>query len=62
MEAKLTEYRARKRREATKQILCNMVTFSSQQHVEGSERNVPVPDRKEVNDRLSHSSYKALNA
>ena len=49
MEAKLTEYRARKRREAAKQFLCTMVTFNSQQHVGGNERNVPIPDRQEVN-------------
>ena len=62
MEAKLTEYRARKRREAAKQFLCNMVTFNSQQHVDGNERNVPIPDRQEVNALLQHFTYKALNA
>ena len=62
MEAKLTEYRARKRREAAKQYLCNMVTFNSQQHVGGNEGNVPIPDRQKVNALLSYFSYKALNA
>jgi hypothetical protein len=62
MEAKLTEYRTRKRREAAKQFLYNMVTFSSQQHIGGNERNVPIPERQEVNALLSHSIYKALNA
>jgi hypothetical protein len=62
MEAKLSEYRARKRREAAKQFLCNMVTFNSQQHVDVSERNVLIPDGQEVNALLSDFSYKALNA
>jgi len=53
MEAKLSEYRARKRREAAKQFLCNMATFNSQQHVDVSERNVPIPDSQEVNGLLS---------
>jgi len=53
MEAKLTEYRARKRKEAAKQFLSNMVTFRSEQHVAGNEGNVPIPDRQEVNAFLS---------
>jgi len=62
MEAKLSEYRARKRREAAKQFLCNMVTLNTQQHVDVSERNVPIPDTQEVNALLSDFNYKALNA
>jgi hypothetical protein len=62
MEAKLTEYRTRKRREAAKQFLYNMVTLNSQQHVDGNERNVPVPSPQEVNVLSSHFSYEALNA
>jgi hypothetical protein len=54
MEAKLAEYRARKRRETAKQFVCKMVTFNSHQHVGGNEINVPLPVRQEVNALSSH--------
>jgi hypothetical protein len=65
MEAKLTEYRARKRRETAKQFLYNVVTFNSQQHAGGNERNVSVPCQQEVNvlvsllviNHLAHEKY-----
>jgi hypothetical protein len=56
MEARLSEYRARKRKEAAKQSVYNMLTFNSQQHVRGNERNVPVPALQEVNVLLSQFS------
>lgn len=58
MEAKLTEYRTRKRREAAKQFLYNMVTLNSQQHVDGNERNVPVPSPQE-DGNTSVNSYRS---
>lgn len=67
MEAKLTEYRARKRRETAKQFLYNVVTFNSQQHAGGNERNVSVPCQQEdgnmsVNSCTSHTSDVAGSA
>jgi hypothetical protein len=62
MEAKLAEYRARKRKEAAKPFVSNMVTFNSQQHAGGDESSVLLPVRQEVNALSSHLSYKALNA
>jgi hypothetical protein len=48
MDAKLAEYRARKRKEAAKQFLYNMVTLNSQQHVSETARKLSVSTPQKV--------------
>jgi hypothetical protein len=61
MEAKLAEYRARKRKEAAKQFLYNMVTLSPQQHVGYKAGNFSSSTSQEVRCVLLRFNCKALD-
>jgi hypothetical protein len=61
MESRLAEYRSRKRKEAAKQFLYNMVTINSQQHISETARNLSVSTPQKVRYALLRSSFKQLN-
>jgi hypothetical protein len=61
MEAKLAEYRARKHKEAAKQVLYNIVTLNSQQNVGDTARNLSPSTPQEVRCILLRFSRKQLN-
>jgi hypothetical protein len=61
MEARLAEYRARKRKEAAKQFLYNVVTLNPKQHMSETGRNLSASTPEEVRWALLRASPKQLN-